>query len=368
MPRKKKEAPNHGKYFVVKAVVGHRIDGRPIYKSFYSKISKEDARMKAQTYITEKAVAEETGAAFIEKSVTFGKWAERWLEVYKKPTVDETTYTHTYRYVVERFLLPSFGPAPLTSIRQIDVTAFFAEHAYLSQSVLDKCLLTLRGIFDAAIENDLCYKNPCGRIKAVSAKKPAVKQVYTARQMETLEEYCFQTRQMMEVVILLETGLRRGELLGLKWEDVDRRQKTVSVNRSVASVAGGIKINPPKWGSYRVIPLSNRALDAFFRIPNEGTAYIFPGRDEDMPLRPDSWATKLRRFMRRVNADLGLPELSAHELRHTFGTNLRRNGVDLYTIQKVMGHKDIDVTANTYVHNEIEVLADRMSPVIRKNS
>ena len=72
--------------------------------------------------------------------------------------------------------------------------------------------------------------------------------------------------------------------------------------------------------------------------------------------------------MKRVNIDLGLPELSAHELRHTFGTNLRRNGVDLYTIQKVMGHKDIDVTANTYVHNEIEVLADRMSPVIRKNS
>ena len=72
MPRKKKEAPNHGKYYEVKAVVGHRIDGRPVYKSFYSKVSKEDARMKAQTYITEKAVAEETGTAFIEKSVTCG--------------------------------------------------------------------------------------------------------------------------------------------------------------------------------------------------------------------------------------------------------------------------------------------------------
>lgn len=368
MPRRKKEAPNHGNYFEVKVAIGYRIDGQPIYKSFYSRISKDDAREKAQQYITAKAVAEETETVFIEREVTFGKWAQRWLEIYKRPTVDETTYTHTYKYVVKKFLIPYFGGALLNTIRQIDVTKFFALHAELSQSVLDKCLLTLRAIFDSAILNDLCIKNPCTRVKAVSAKQPAVKQVYTSKQIEQVEDYCFEHCKMMEVVILLETGLRRGELIGLKWKDVNLREKTVSVNRSVALVSGGVKINPPKWDSYRTIPLSDRAVEAFIRIPNEGDVYVLPGKKKNQPRRPDSWSIKLRRFMRRMHDETGLPELTAHELRHTFGTELRRKGVDLYTIQHVLGHKDIDVTSRVYVHNELEVLSDRMFRNIRKTS
>ena len=226
--------------------------------------------------------------------------------------------------------------------------------------MLDKCLLTLRGIFDAAIENDLCYKNPCGRIKAVSAKKPAVKQVYTAPQMETLEEYCFQTRKMPEIILLLETGLRRGELLGLKWEDVDLGNATLSVRRSIAVDKGNhIKENRPKWGSFRTIPLSAPALKLLRHLPRAG-AFIFGNPETGLPRRPDSWGIKLRTFMKRAHEEIGVPILSAHELRHTYGTRLRRHGADIYTIQKIMGHKDIDVTANTYVHNEIEVLRSKI--------
>ena len=64
--------------------------------------------------------------------------------------------------------------------------------------------------------------------------------------------------------------------------------------------------------------------------------------------------------MKELHDATGAPVLSAHELRHTYGTALRRHGADIYTIQKLLGHKDIDVTANTYVHNEIEVLRSQI--------
>ena len=62
----------------------------------------------------------------------------------------------------------------------------------------------------------------------------------------------------------------------------------------------------------------------------------------------------LKRYMKQLHEKTDLPELTAHELRHTRGTELRRKGVDIYTIQKLMGHKDINVTANIYVHDDVE--------------
>ena len=362
MPRKKKEAPNHGKYYEVKAVVGHRIDGRPIYKSFYSKISKEDARNKAEAYNVQQALADQAGEVFLEgqKAVTFGRWAEKWLTTYKKPFVDPNTYRYTYENVVRGHLLPFFGAANLSDIRPVDIIQFFSEKTGLSQSHINKCMICLRGIFDTAIDNGLCTRNPCRNVKPQSVKMPAVKQVYTDQQIAAVEAYCIKSKKMPEVVLLLETGLRKGELLGLKWEDVDLKNATLSVRRSIAPDRGNhVKENKPKWGSYRTIPLSGTALNLLCRRPHFGP-YIFGNPETGQPLRPDSWSGKLRRFMKELHDATGAPVLSAHELRHTYGTALRRHGADIYTIQKLLGHKDIDVTANTYVHNEIEVLRSQI--------
>lgn len=362
MPRKKKEAPNHGKYYEVKAVVGHRIDGRPVYKSFYSKISKEDARNKAEAYNVQQALADQAGEIFLEgrKTVTFGRWAEKWLEVYKKPFVDDNTFRYTYQGIVKKHLLPFFGAANLADIRPVDIIQFFSEHTEMSQSHLDKCMLCLRGIFETAVDNGLCSKDPCRNVKPQSKKHPNVKQVYSDDEIARLEDYCLQTGRMPEIILLLETGLRRGELLGLKWEDVDLGNATLSVRRSIAVDKGNhVKENRPKWGSFRTIPLSAPALKLLRHLPRAG-AFIFGNPETGLPRRPDSWGIKLRTLMKRAHEEIGVPILSAHELRHTYGTRLRRHGADIYTIQKIMGHKDIDVTANTYVHNEIEVLRSKI--------
>ena len=113
MPRKKKEAPNHGKYYEVKAVVGHRIDGRPIYKSFYSKISKEDARMKAQTYIIRKGRGRGNRGGVYRKIRHLRKMGGALAGgIQKADGGRNDIYPYLSVMSSRRFLLPSFGPAP----------------------------------------------------------------------------------------------------------------------------------------------------------------------------------------------------------------------------------------------------------------
>lgn len=355
MPRPKKEQPNHaGGLYEVKITVGKTIDGKLIRKSFYSTTSKADARAQAEQYKIDREVANQTGAGFISKDITFADWARTWLETYKKPDVDDNTYRITYQNTVEKHLIPYFGKAALNDIRPIDVKNFYASKKAMSKSMLSKMRLCLNGMYDAAINNDLCYKNPAKGITFVSEKPKNKKDVYTDDQIKAVEAYA--ADKLPEVVILLETGLRRGELLGLKWVDVDLKNGVLNVSRSIADKkGGGVSINPPKWGSFRTIPLSAAAKRVFIAQPKD-TEYIFP-LENGAPQSPNSWSRKLDRFIAKVHAENpDVPILTAHELRHTYGTSLRRRGVDIYTIQKVMGHKDIKMTSEIYVHNEIEEL------------
>ena len=101
--------------------------------------------------------------------------------------------------------------------------------------------------------------------------------------------------------------------------------------------------------------MSDRALQAVNVLMQKNTGrYLISG---ETPLRPDTWSRQLKAEMARM-ADVypNMPQLTAHELRHTYGTYLRRHGADIYSISKILGHRDINVTARIYVHNELSEL------------
>lgn len=377
MGRPKKEKPNHGNYYEIKAIV-HDASGRKIRKSFYSEISKDDARDKAKQYDVEHQVATITGEQIIDRNISFESWARKWLTVYKKPNVSANTYKWTYENSVEKHLIPYFGKMGLNEILPITVREFYKTKSDLSESALHKISLCLYGIFESAIENDQCFKNPAKNVSYNSDAQKHNKKVYSDLQIRCVEILAWNA--MPEIVLLLETGIRRGEMLGLKWNDINLRKETLSVNRSIAYESGtGVIERPPKWDSYRTIPLSKRAVaimtalksksnDNYRNIDtnsdnstDDSEKFIFSlasGSAQD----PTSWSRKLKRFMQKTKKRRPkiLP-LTAHELRHTYGTYLRRHGVDIYTIQKVMGHKDINMTSEIYVHNEITPLREAMN-------
>lgn len=354
-PKKKKENKRKDNLFEYKATIGKNLDGTPIRKSFYSTISKAEAKKKADDYKAEKRASELVGISFTGGTTAFADWANKWLEIYKKPTVDENTYALTYLNAVNNHLIPYFGQADLKTIQAADIQAFYTLKKKSSQSLLSKLRLCLVGIFDAAIENDLCYKNPA-RSKTVQTKSERPKnekRVYQPKEISQVYSHL----NLKEALLALDTGARIGEICGFMWTDYNEKDKVLEVNRSIADKpGGGIKINPPKWDSYRPIPLNERACTLLDSIPRT-SIYIFPNPKGE-PQSPHSLRRKLSYRMKALPE--GMERLTFHELRHTFGTDLRRRGVDIYTIQKVMGHKSIDVTTETYVHNEVGALKKGM--------
>lgn len=353
MARPKKKPPRKDGTYEVKKTLGRDMKGKPIRKSFYSSVSQADAERKAEEYLIQQKAAEITGTVFAPTSSKFSAWAKKWLETYKKPNVDENTYRFTYANTVENHLIPYFGDADLRIIQPINIQEFFATKSNLSESMLDKIHMCLIGIFDSAIENELCYKNPAKskNIAYISTRGKNEKRVFSSEQIATV---CALT-EMKEVVALLHTGMRRGELCGLMWSDIDLEERTIKISRSIAlSSEGGIKTNPPKWESYRTIPIDDTMLMQFKSLYlSRNSLYVYPNK-YGAAQNPSSFAQKLARYMKLLPSDI--PRLTAHEMRHTYGTELRRKGIDIYTIQKLMGHRDIKMTSELYVHNEVDEL------------
>lgn len=356
MPRKKKEAPNRsdGRY-EVKITVGHDINGKPIRKSFFSKTSKEDARAQADEYKNNKAVAGILGQPFVSQKATFREVAAKWLEFKKSAQIKNYTYQTTYKTKIDKYIEPFFGNAALSNIRPMDVEEFFNKYSHLSISMREKFKIILNGIFEMAIANDLCYKNPVKNI-TVSGKSRSKKRVYSKSDADKLYKYCVKNN-IVDISILLKTGIRRSELLGLKWSDIDTKNALVRICRAVTPDDGAPTEDKTKSeSSDRTIPIG-RELNSFLKS-NKGKGYIVTGTSRFMS--PSGYAKRFKTEMQRICAELKIIQLTPHELRHTFGTLLRESGSDIYTIQKAMGHSTVDTTAKIYVKNDIEVLRKDM--------
>lgn len=145
----------------------------------------------------------------------------------------------------------------------------------------------------------------------------------------------------------LATGLRRGELLGLKWEDIDLQNGVIHVRRQVARVDGEVKELPLKTkNSYRNISISWDAVAMLTEMEaHRSSDYVFPSSTGG-PISPDSVNNMLHRVLKRA----GLPSIRFHDLRHTFATLALQNGVDIKTVSGMLGHFSAGFTLDTYAH------------------
>lgn len=263
--------------------------------------------------------------------------------------------------------MPAFGQRIMADITPKDVQEFYNEKTHLSASMCSKIARCLNAIFESAIDNDICPKNPARFCRLQSCRLPNVKEVYDDKQIEIAERWFMHT--MPEVVLMLETGARREEMCGWYKTDFDLRRKLYHIQRAVIYTRGNILHEvPPKAGSCRTNPLSPIAAQACKRLCDmyPDSKYLVPGEDGG-PLHPARWSNRLKAEMGRLHQwDSGMPQLTAHELRHTYGTCLRRHGVDIYTIAKILGHKDVKVTSETYVHNELPALRKALRALYKK--
>ena len=234
----------------------------------------------------------------------------------------------------------------------------------LASKTVHHIYATLRMIFGYAEEQEVISKNPMNRVKAPRKERKPVDaldseeaaQFFRLLPSLPLDFHCM-------LLLLITTGIRRSELAGLKWEDIDEKASTVSIRRgAVYTAQNGIYVSTPKTSnSIRMIPLIPQMLRLLYVYrrqeqrahPNAAlwNAYIFhSAADVFAPRDPNAITRRVKRFMQSN----GLPDLSPHDLRHSCATLLLKQGADIKSVQQILGHADASTTLNFYVRADME--------------
>ncbi len=293
-----------------------------------SKISRQEA-LKALSIRKAQIAEGKFEIAQTKKSVLFDKLVIRYLEYSK---VNKKSYRRDITSTRE--FLKFFGGKPLHQItnwliekykvrRQNDISRYGKS---LAKTTINRELACLKHIFTKAIEWDLISSNPAKKVKLFPDKSNRLKVVSKA---EFHKLYQAASPHFKPILLCAyQTGARKGELTKLRWEDVDLE-------------AGYIYIRESKNNESRPIPINNTLMDTLLKLKKDSNSeYVFTTH-EGKPYTSDSawkrsWMTALRKS--------GIDKCRFHDLRHSFASLLVMAGVDISTVQELMGHKDITMT------------------------
>lgn len=325
-------------------VVGHKENGDSIFRYVYAPTQKElSAKLRQH-------IDSYQGADLTEQSrMTLSAWLDQWLE-----NMADTLRPNTlrnYRSYVENHIRPSMGDKQLARITPRDVQRFYEKlGSSLASGTVRRIHTTLHGALKAAQKAHLIASNPTEQIIAPKFSY-GEKQILTDEQLDVFmkvitgdEVWCdfFYTE--------LTTGLRRGEICGLKWEDFDEVSGTLKVCRTVYREDGsGLTAGDTKTsaGTRKIVLPASTAQVLRERKTSALTEWIFPNPlKPEQPANPDAAYRQLKVLLKRA----GLPSIRFHDLRHTFATHALASGVDVKTLSGILGHTRAAFTLDTYTH------------------
>ena len=349
--RKRKDGRWEGRYTAGRDPV----TGKQIFKNV---LGKTQAEVKEKL---QKALAQAGKIDFTKTGkYTVTMWMNEWFENVAKIKVRPSSH-QTYRGYIDHHIAPNIGNIPLEKLTTMDLQKLYrklldkgrVERMEAKQQPKGLSAKTVRNInqvissaMDFAVAQKIIPENPC---KAVALPKVEHKEMQTipAEQLQAFLQEAKATGVYEMYYIELATGLRRGELLGLKWTDIDWNNGIIKVRRQVARVDGQIVEAPLKTkNSYRAVTISQQAIEVLKQQKEKtNDEYVFPSPNGG-PISPDS----VNNMLKRVLARAGIPKARFHDLRHTFATIALQNGVDIKTVSGMLGHFSAGFTLDTYAH------------------
>ena len=287
---------------------------------------------------------------------SLGEFLDDYLNSREKEGDLSPTTIEGYRCDVKNRLKPYIGGIRVPDLSPRHIRQWFGQMQEdgLSAKSIQNVYRLLHCAYEYAIENDIVEKNPCKPKPPTVKKKPL--EVYTEEEIKDILAKAKDTNAYLMLIILFNTGLRRGELLGLRWSDIDLDKKTLIVQHNLVIADGKVYEKEPKSESgKREIPLADALVQVLkeardkdieaFDEERASTGYVIHLPDGD-PYMPDSISQKWARFAKSN----GIRYLSLHDIRHTVASQMIHKNVNCKVVQAIMGHADIKVTLDTYVH------------------
>ena len=332
--------------------VVHTAEG-PKRRTFYGK-----TRREVDEKLTKAKADRESGLVLETGNPRLGDYLERWLVDSVRDTVRIKTFKG-YDAAVRLHITPSLGKIKVKNVTPTHLRTLYREKldAGLSARTVQLVHVTVRKALGQATKDGLIPRNVA---EVVDAPRVVNKQMQplTSEQSRVLMEAAKGDRHEALYVLAVTTGLRRGELLGLKWEDIDREAAVLRVRRALAFDARTL-VEPKTAKSRRGVRLTSYSLEALKahreRQLNERRSrdglwrdhrLVFPSR-VGTPLNPENL---VKRSFKPLLERAGLPSLRFHDLRHTCATLLLSKGVNPKIVQEMLGHANISVTLDTYSH------------------
>ena len=345
-----------------RVTIGISADGKQQRKSLYGK-----TRQEVSAKMTDLLNNLQKGIITNPSEMTLAEWLDFYMLEYKKQYVKPTTYNN-YTVKVKNHIKPAIGHYKLKALRQDIIQKFVNSLSGkgLAPSTVIDIFKVLSNALETAVDDGLIVRNVANRVKLPKTTKPQIT-VLTQEQQNAFVEQAKVTYMGVVYIFDLCTGMRLGELLGLKWQDIDFEQNQLHIKRIIRKVKDPdnpeehwhLEFGTPKTPtSERIIPLNETAIKVLADVWEQqeknkekaNTAY----EDNDLvfctqlgrPLDPNN----IRRTCYSICEKIGVSDFHPHCLRHTFATRGAENNVDVRVMQKFLGHATIKETADTYTH------------------
>lgn len=277
----------------------------------------------------------------------------------KQRYVKQSTYA-AYVLVLENHILPSFGGCEVLSEKLVQEFVLKKLNDGLSIKTVKDILIVLKMVMKFGVKNEwMSYYEWDIKYPTVDANKGI--EVLTVAHHKKILNFIKQnfTFRNLGIYVSLTTGLRIGEICGLKWSDINADNGTITVNRTIERiyiVEGERKytellINTPKTkNSCREIPINKELLSMVKPLKKVVNEDFYVLTNEEKPTEPRTY----RNYYHRLMSRLGIPRLKYHGLRHSFATRCIESNCDYKTVSVLLGHANITTTLNLYVHPNME--------------